>query len=151
MPTITGPAATVTVTPATPTTWWLTDPVTENLSIPLNVTGHPTVVHEQLTSHYPLGTQYPTIVTDVVNGNDGQLQVETTGAAEFATLQTRLSDQRIKWLMSPFGDGLYIRIGGAAPSMGISGQVKQSQLTPGATATSPFRKITIQYVQVARP
>lgn len=153
--------STVTSSPSTPATatinatnlepdWWLIDPVTPSLSIPLTVTGYPTSMHEQLTTHYPLGQKYPTIVTDVVNGTDGQLQVETTSPAAWTTLQSVISDQRIKWLMSPYGDGLYIRIGGAAPTMGISGQVHQAQIAP-STPQAPYRQITLQYVNVGRP
>lgn len=148
--TITSPDATVNATSPTPTTWWLTDPLEPSLTIPINVVGYPTTVHEQLTAHYPLGQKYPTVVADVVNGTSGQIQVETSTPTEWTTLKQTASDQRIKWLASPYGDGLYIRIGGASPTMGISGQVHQTQITP-STPTSPYRQVTLQYVGSARP
>lgn len=148
--TVTSPSATSPAATATATTWWLADPLTPASSIPLDVVGHPTTVHEQLTTHYPVGTQYPSIVADVVNGVDGQLQVETQTAAQWAQLAAATTDQHIKWLMSPYGDGLYIRCGGASPSTGISGQVKQAQITP-SPVSSPYRQATIQYVNVAAP
>lgn len=151
MATVTSPAsATVTVTEPDPTGWWLIDPVDPALTIPINVVGFPTSVHEQLATHYPLGQQYPTVVADVVNGTDGQLQVETSTASEWATLKTTVTDQRVKWLISPYGDGLYIRIGGASPTMGISGQVHQTQLAP-STPSAPYRTVTLQYVGAAKP
>jgi hypothetical protein len=134
----------------TVTGWWLVDPVQPSTSIPLNVVGFPTSIHEQLSTHYPIGQQYPTIVADVVNGTDGQLAVETQSASEWQSLLAASTSQRIKWLMSPYGDGLYVRIGGASPTMGIAGQVHQTQLSP-STPTTPYRQVTLQYVNVGRP
>lgn len=152
MAVITSPSSTAsTVTLALGLGWWLVDPLNPALTISLNVVGFPTSTFEQLTAHYPLGVKYPTVVADVVNGTDGQLEVETTTAAEWNVLKTTLSDQRIKYLMSPFGDGLYIRVGAASPTMGISGQVKQTQLSPGSPNDAPFRQLTIQYVEMAMP
>ena len=148
--TVTSTSATSSPADVTASTWWLIDPLTPAATIPLDVIGFPTAIHESLATHYPVGQQYPTVVADVVNGTDGQLQVETQTIADWNNLVAATTSQRIKWLISPYGDGLYIRVGGAGPMNGIPGMVHQTQVVP-SSANTPYRQTTLTYVNVARP
>ncbi|MHB8188926.1 MAG: hypothetical protein ACYDHP_00570 [Ferrimicrobium sp.] len=149
-----GVESAVTTSAATSTagSWWLIDPLVTSASIPIFVTAHSSSQTEMSTATYTLGNPFPTVVASTVGGSDGNLTVQTVTPLEYTTLQKTLGDQRIKWLISPFSDGLYARVGPQPGGMssGFGNQTRQTTLSP-STSAAPVTSTAITYVEVARP
>lgn len=94
---------------------------------------------EDLGVFRPMDRRYPIVVAGSLGGWDGTLTIMTASAAEWATVKALLECQKILYLESNFGWSKYIRLvsGAKAEIMG--------------TATSPRRRIQVQYVETAAP
>lgn len=145
-------SSTATVTTAVDS-WWLIPVLSPSLAVAPFVTTFSMTQMEQAASHLQLGQPYPVIVASAMGGKDGTVTVQTVTAAEWGALEALINAQAVCWLINPFGDGLYVRIGPAPGGMSGSGMgvtSKQSNMLP-STASSPVRQITLSYQEVAKP
>lgn len=156
MATITSPAASASGT-LTTNTWLIVDvsgpntPPTEMLPV---VTAYSGTVMEQSASHLPLGSTFPSIVADTVGGVGGSVTVETFTTADYQLLQSLTTAQRTMWISSPFGLGVYGRLGIPPNGMSAGGAgnaVRQAQLQPGSVASSPHHVTALTWIPQAKP
>lgn len=145
------PSATASATTST-TSWWMIDPLNPGNALSLFVNGHSSSQTEQSTAHYTVGNPFPTITASTVGGSDGTLAVQTVTQAEYNALRTLMGSQAIQWLISPLGDGLYVRVGPQPGGMssGYGNATRQSQLSP-SSAANPVVVTNVTYVEVAKP
>jgi len=142
-------AATASAT-TTLTSWWLKNPLNPAQNIAVTVVdGHPTSQTERAATHYPLGSNSPAIVSDVVTGRDGQLTVLTTTATAYTALVAIVTSQQTVLMQSPFGEQWYARLG--FPSGGSSSTAQKASTLAPSSAANPYRKTQITYVEVAAP
>lgn len=133
------------------TSWWAINPLDPSAAISLTVTGHTSAQIEQSSAHTSIGIGLPQVIASAIGGSDGSIEVTTTTQTQYQALQEMLASQQIQWLISPLGDGLYIRIGPQPGGMssGMGNQTRQS--TVSGTAASPVVVTTVTYNQVAAP
>jgi hypothetical protein len=135
------------------TSWWAIAPLSPSTSISLQVTAAPTSQHESLAVHVPLSqtgvVTPPTVVAGGIQGQDGQVTVETQSLTQWQALKGVLAAGAVVWLMSPLGDGTYARISAANAVGGTSGAAHQTTVV--GPSTTPVRTSTISYVAVSSP
>ena len=132
--------------------WWLVNPLDTTLAVSPFVTSFTMTQMEQATAHTVLGQAFPTVVSSVMGGKDGQLTVQTTSSTEWAAIEGVINSRAILWMTNSLGDGLYVRVGPAPGGMssGYGLQSKQAQMVR-SPSQNPVRTITLQYQQVAQP
>ena len=136
-----GAWSTVAETTITATGWNLKCPETPALNaIGVSVIGNPSEdVEEDIGVFRTLGRRYPVVVSGTLTGWDGQLDMQTSTAAEWTAIKGVIEAQKILLLESPFGVSKYIRLIGGAQTA-IAG-------TPGA----PRRSVKAAYVETEAP
>lgn len=136
----------------TPTTWWLIDPLAPANALSVFVTAHTSSQTEQSTAHYTIGDPLPTVVASTVGGSDGSITVQTVSVAEYQALRNLMGSQAIQWMVSPVGDGLWVRVGPQPGGMssGYGNATRQSTLGT-SPATSPVQNTVVTYLEVSRP
>lgn len=106
----------------------------------LQVTGNPTEnMTEELGVFRALDRRYPVVVSGVLGGWDGELNIITSTDAAWTALKAILEAQKVLLLESPFGWSKYIRV------------IDGAKTTIQGTATTPRRTVTLSYVQTDVP
>lgn len=137
--------------------YWFIEPLNPSASLQLGVTSQPTVQGARVAVHTPISpvgvVSLPTVVSGGISGQDGSLTVETKSYAEWSALKSSVQSGTVKWLMSPYSDGLYASASGAANANSSSGSTGSSHTTqsPQGPATTPVRSSVVTYVEVGRP
>ena len=144
-------AATATLTL---TSWFTLDPTAPLVThAALSVQTKTASRQAQATTHVLLGAAgvvtYPVIVSSGINGKDGTLTVQTQTKAEYDNIETLLQAQITMWLMSPQGDGLYVRFG-PTPGGGSGSTLHTSSLDVSPVA-NPVQTMQLTFVGQARP
>jgi hypothetical protein len=103
----------VSVATASDGTWWLKSVYNPNL----NLGGVPffgaerVFIEEQVGVFRPLGREYPVVISGVMGGRDGELEMRTTDLALWSKFYALMIEQGTLLLQSPFGPSQkYIRI-----------------------------------------
>lgn len=155
---LSGSGATPYVVDATLTVaeWWFIEPLNPSASLGIFVTDNPTSQHENIAVHYPISATgvvvAPTIIAGGISGQDGSLTIETQSLAEWTALKASLVSGTIKWLISPFSAGEYVRVSAANPSGGGTAGATHTTTHPGnVPVTTPVRNSVVTYVQVNAP
>ena len=131
--------------PAT-TNWFIRDPLNPTVTaVAVSPVGQfTTSQQEQMSAFYAIGRQFPVISSDVVNGQDGTLNLVTFTTADYTNLKTILASQKVYLLQSPFGEQWYVRL-----------QSGRQQSLQGNASTSAagaqYRTTQVQYLQVDKP
>jgi hypothetical protein len=124
------------------TSWWLRDPADATASVALNVKpSFKQLRLESLTTHYPLGSQFPVVVADTVHGEDGTLTVWTSSPADDTALLALLLRQATLLLHHPYGELHYIRIN----------TTREVTKPYSSTPAKPYREYLWSYVEVGYP
>ena len=144
-------SATVSVTSEV-TTWWIIPPLNPSLATSMTVTSYSMTQMEQMAAHQLPGLSFPQVVASAMGGKDGSIQVETVNTAQWNALEAAINSQQVMWLINPFGEGIYARVGLAPGGMNSSNGAtsKQAHVLP-SPASVPYRQITLTYNQVAKP
>ncbi len=134
------------------TTWWIIPPLNPALATSMTVTSYSMTQMEQMAAHQLPGLSFPQVVASAMGGKDGSIQVETVNTAQWNALEAAINSQQVMWLINPFGEGIYARIGLAPGGMnsGNGSTSKQAHVLP-SPASVPYRQITLTYNQLAKP
>lgn len=123
------------------TDWWLKDPddASANITIDVSNTTFQTEEDEEMAVFKPLGRIYPVVVSDVIHGQDGELEIEFTTANAYEAFRTLRNRQRTLLLQSGWlSQQWYIRLGKTLKTVNHN--------------TNPiWRKIRIEYIEVDAP
>lgn len=133
-------------------TWWIIPPLNPALATSMTVMSYSMTQMEQMAAHQLPGLSFPQVVASAMGGKDGSIQVETVNTAQWNALEAAINSQQVMWLINPFGEGIYARIGLAPGGMnsGNGSTSKQAHVLP-SPASVPYRQITLTYNQVAKP
>jgi hypothetical protein len=135
--------ASATSTPTTSTGWWLKDPQdsTRNMVIDVYSETWNTEEDEEMAVYKPLGRTYPVVVSDVIHGRDGRLELEFTSLASITAFRLLRSGQRpllLQRVYAGLNEQKYIRLGRKL-------SVKESNTNP------ILYQASIDYVEVDVP
>jgi hypothetical protein len=120
--------------------WWLASTSDDSLRYPMLVkTGYSETQKHPSGVFYPLGSSRPITIAGVPTGRDGSLTVTWTDLANFSNFLSLLNKGETLVLVNPVeSDRKYIFIN------------QDVSITHNA-ANSPYREITINYVEAAPP
>lgn len=132
-------STTVTAATVNDGNWWLKDPTAPGNNVVAPITGDiPGEPEEQVEILRPLGRATAVVVSGLVGGDDGNLDLFVVGAPAWTVIKALLVTTDTLLLQSPHGDQKYIRI------------TKRSWTLDG-TPAEPRRSITVDYVEVDSP
>jgi len=119
----------------------------------ITVTNHTEHEDESSASFYLLGMQFPIIVSDVMRGTDGQLEITVADTNKLQAILQLLRSRDVLLFTSPLGESKYVRLGPVKNNSGSS-----SGMTGGFDAKKtlsdqrrPVTVLTVNYVEVAAP
>lgn len=123
------------------TDWWLKDPddASANIIIDISNTTFQMEEKEEMAVFKPLGRIYPVVISDVIHGQDGELEIEFTTSAAFEAFRTLRNRQKTLLLQSGWlSQQWYIRFRDTLKIVNYN--------------TNPiWRKVRIEYVEVDIP
>lgn len=131
--------------------WWISDPSVPESTITMNVLANwQGDQNEMLGVYRLLGRDRPVVLSDTVQGQDGQLKVAVFSQANLNAILALINSQSLLLLQSPFGQQWYIRTS-AKPgtSRSINGATRTSVLY-FSSKDQPYWELTFDYVEVTR-
>jgi hypothetical protein len=147
MPVITSAAAATQSATVTVTSWWLKDPTTPARNMPLKVErvsgGLPFSKPEDLGEFSPLGRTRDIFIADQVRGEQIDLPLIFTTAADWTSFETLRGSQRVLLLQSDMTAQWYVRIG--------KDRKAQLQFSGERTTTKPVRRVVPHFVEADTP
>lgn len=136
-------SGTVTIVGETATTWEFQaiNAPTTIYDFDVRVTAQNFSQYEGVNVTRPLSSSYPIVLSSVLDGEDGSLEVMTTSATEYADLNTLMDHQGPLILTSPF-----LNSDGTNKKWLI--RITDRSWTPANTVSSPINRATLSYVEV---
>lgn len=133
----------ITVIGGTATTWEFQaiNAPTTIYDFDVRVTAQNFSQYEGVNVTRPLSSSYPIVLSSVLDGEDGSLEVMTTSATEYADLSSLMDHQGPLILTSPF-----LNSDGTNKKWLI--RVTDRSWTPANTIGSPINRATLSYVEV---
>jgi hypothetical protein len=128
-------------TPTSDNTWWLKAPLTPSLNlgnVQVQAQGLQVTRDEAVGIFRPYGRSTAVVVSGVLGGKDGQLDIVVNGASAWATIEPLLLAQQTLLVQDPLGDQKYIRV--THRSYHIEGN-----------RLKPVYRVQLDYVEVSAP
>lgn len=135
-------SASAALTP-TVTSWWLKDVVdpTRNIVVRINSSTFETRRSERQGVFAPLGRTKAVVISDVIAGESGSLELSFIDDAAFNAFEKIRSGQRALLLQSPYGHSLYVRLGAE----------RRASVLLGGDRRTPKRVVSVDFVEVTAP
>lgn len=121
--------------------WSLAQTQPGGTNVLMIVTDHQQTQAHRATLHQVLGNPDPVVIYDVTDAFTGTFKVWTGTQAAYAAVLAMVAEDQVLFLVSPYGDVLYVQIQPTGES---------TTITP-TSAASPYRVTTVEYTQVAEP
>ncbi|HVA75754.1 MAG TPA: hypothetical protein VNF71_14440 [Acidimicrobiales bacterium] len=138
---VSGPGVSAAVNPIVSTWSLVTATPGQTAAVGIMVMAHEQTRPNREALHLRLGATYPIVVTDVVGARAGTLTCLTTTQSAFNAVLGLLGQLEVLFLVSPYGDILYLVADPAGTTVDIQ---------PGGAA-APYRTIKFGYSEVAAP